>query len=177
MEGDDNVYLSDQLNSYSYGSTNDSWINTALVKMTADTVNAMQLTNANGTYDFSKAEDGTWTMDGLQENEEANSQAITTLLNRATGLTITEPLGKTNESSYGLSTPTASMVLSVTDAEGNPQQLKLNFGTVDSQTSQVVVDSSAWDYYVAVNGRITEILESNVSDFVTLPEEEATPES
>jgi hypothetical protein len=178
MEGDDNVYLSDQLNSNSYGSTKVSWINTALVRVTADTVNAMQLTNANGTYNFSKTEDNTWTIDGLQEGEDANSQAITTLVNRATGLTITEPLGKTKEADFGFSTPTATMVLSVTDSDGNPQQLKLTFGTVDPETSQVVVDSSAWEYYVKVNGAgITEILESSAIDFISVPEAEVTPES
>jgi hypothetical protein len=178
MEGDDNVYLSDQLNSYSYGSTKASWINTALVRVTADTVNGMQLSNANGTYEFSKAEGNIWTITGLAEGEEANAQAISSLLNRATGLTITEPLGSNRESSYGLSTPTATMVLSVTDSEGNPQQITLVFGTVDVETGQVVVESSAWDYYVKVNASaIPEILESSAADFITVPEAETAPAS
>jgi hypothetical protein len=178
MGGDDNVYLSDQLNSYSYGSTPVSWINTALVRFTADAVNGMQIANANGSLTFMKSEDNAWTIADLQEGEEANGTAISTLATRATSMSIVEPLGKTEDAAYGMDKPTADMVLSLTDADGNPQQLTLTFGAVDPETNLVVVKSSAWDYYVKVNATgISEILGASAVDFITVPEVEATPES
>lgn len=173
MDGEDQVYLTDQLTTYSYGTGNANWINTSLVTVSSDTVQHMTLTNAQGTIDFTLQDDGTWTLTNLPEGQQANSDAISSLVSQATAMRITEPLGKTLDATYGMDKPTATLVLSMTDDQGNPVSLTLKFGAVDADAATVVVKSSASDYYAKVSGTSAEkFINSTVADFIA---EQATP--
>jgi hypothetical protein len=179
MDGEEQVYLSDQLSTYSYGTTPANWINTSLTSITADTVQSMILQNANGEIVFNLKEDGSWSFDGLPAGETVNSEAISNLVSQITGLRITEPLGKTAQATYGLKSPSAKLVLSMKDEQGETTNLTFTFGTVDEEAGSVVVQSSASEYYAKVSSTsLEQILTGSAADFITQSETgEATPQS
>lgn len=192
LDDQDQVYLVDDLASSDAPSQPSGWINTLYLSAAQDQVTAVTLTNANGTFEFTKSGD-TWTMAGLAENETLNQEALNTLLGQITALRMTAPIGKETEESFGLDAPRATLKLKVLEAVGEQTEdpAALNTPTATPQMEErdytlqigaeledgVVVKSSASDYYVLVSTTTaSNLLDKTRENFITVLEPTATPE-
>ena len=94
-------------------------MNTLYFSATSDQVTSLTLTNANGTFDFTKAGEG-WTLAGLADGETLSQDVCSTLLSQTTALRMSAPLGKTEQDNYGMDAPQAVITLRVMGAEAAP---------------------------------------------------------
>jgi hypothetical protein len=119
LDGEDQVYLQSGLSSTSAPSDVSRWVNTLYFNAASDQITSLTLTNANGSFDFTKAGEG-WTMAGLADGETLNQDTFSTLLSQVTALRLSKPLGKTAQHTYGMDAPQAVITLHVMEAEAAP---------------------------------------------------------
>jgi hypothetical protein len=114
LDDQEQVYLVSNLSSQDATPQLSSWINTTYFSVPSDQVVALRLENANGVFEFTK--DGeTWTMVGLSDGETFNQDALSTLLNQATALRLSEPIGKESQDSFELDAPQATLTLTLNE--------------------------------------------------------------
>ncbi|MGH2545218.1 MAG: DUF4340 domain-containing protein, partial [Ardenticatenaceae bacterium] len=107
LDGQEEIYLTGEVASWETGASASDWIDTTYVTVPVSETVGLTLENANGTFEFVR-EGETWTMEGLEEGETFfNEGAFTTLLNQFSALRMTSPLGKSEESSFGMDEPRA----------------------------------------------------------------------
>lgn len=170
LEGQDETYLTRSITSYDLAATANTWIDTNYFSVSPQNVTAMTVENALGTLNFVK--DGeTWTLQGLPEDDEADSGQISTLLNRAAAVRMTQPLGKTEEPAYGMDQPNATVTLAMTNTTHT-----LTIGTRDVGDNTYVVKSSESPYYVKTNAASVDSLVNAVQDNYIKAEPTPTPE-
>jgi len=162
--GDQNdVYLVTGFAAWDFNATPASWIDTAYMKVAAADVLGLTLSNANGQFSFSKDDKGAWTMNGLTAPNQLDANQITALVNEVTSLQMTQPLGKTEDTSYGLAQPLALVTLKAKSADAE-KTITLSIGAKDATDNTYVVKSSESPYYVRV-------AESGVKDLVEKKQE------
>lgn len=144
LEGQDETYLTRSISSYDLNATANSWVKTEYVSISPQEVTAMTVENANGALNFVKDGDA-WTLEDLDDDEEADAGQINTLVNRATTVRLTQPLGKTEEPAYGMDQPNATVTLVTTDTTHT-----LTIGVHDAGDGTYVVKASDSPYYVEV---------------------------
>lgn len=144
LEGQDETYLTRSISSYDLNATANSWVKTEYVSISPQEVTAMTVENANGALNFVKDGDA-WTLEDLGDDEEADAGQINTLVNRATTVRLTQPLGKTKEPAYGMDQPNATVTLVTTDTMHT-----LTIGAHDAGDGTYVVKASDSPYYVEV---------------------------
>lgn len=120
VEGEDEVYLVSNLSANDANPQVSTWINTTYFTTPVADVTSLTLQNANGTFEFSHTGDSTWQLAGQGTGEIFNDSAFQTMLNQATQLRMSEPLGKTDEESYGMSAPTATITITVRQLVATP---------------------------------------------------------
>jgi hypothetical protein len=103
------------------------------------------LENSNGTFTFARDGEGTWTMEGLTADETLNEAQVNAVLRRGAFVTMVEPLGKTEQSTYGLDEPSAVVTLETTE-----KTVTLRVGARDPEDNSYVVISSESPYYVRI---------------------------
>ncbi|MFQ6100171.1 MAG: DUF4340 domain-containing protein [Anaerolineae bacterium] len=163
--GQDETYLTDGITAWDTNATASSWVDTAYLRVTQDDVTEMTLENGNGTFAFTKDEDGNWTMDGLAADETLNEEAVTTLLQRATTVNLVTPLGKEEEAGYGMDAPSAVVTLKTGD-----KTITLRVGARDPDSNDYVVISSESPYYVRVSEfGVKHMVENARDDFIQAP--------
>lgn len=153
LAGSERVYLSANVDSTSVSTEISTWVQTSYITVDSATVVSMTIENENGTFIFDRVDD-LWLMRDLEAGEQFDESAVTTLLARATALTLRKPLGKVAQDDYGIDTPSAKVTFTVrqafaTDDEGGASQ------TLDT-TYELVIGAVYEDGYVA---------KSNKSDF------------
>ena len=184
VDGQSEVYLTNDINTYETSATVASWIDTAYPTAVREDVNTITLVNDNGTFTFTRGDvdeavggaegsvEGSWTMEGLTADETLNETQVDALLRRATSVTIARPLGKEEKPSYRMDAPNAVVTLVAGD-----QTVTLRVGAKDPADNTYVVSSSQSPYYVRVaEFNVMDLLEKTRDDFLQL-EPTPTPEA
>jgi hypothetical protein len=113
LNGEDDVYLVGNLSANDANPQVSAWIDTLYFSATATEAIRLTLQNTNGTFEFTKNAEGVWQLDGLAGAEVLNDAAFQTFLNQATQLRMSRPLGQSEDESYAMSAPTASLTITV----------------------------------------------------------------
>lgn len=168
--GDGNeVYLVSDLAAWELNVNPASWIDTAYVNVTPADVMGLTLANANGQWNFTRDEDGSWTMEGLADGEDLDETKVTALLNQAASLRMLRPLGKLDDPAYGLAQPAALLTLKAKSGDGQ-KTYTLAVGARDASDSSYVVKLSESPYYVRVaEYSVKDLVEQQRDGFLQAP--------
>ncbi|MBN1659786.1 MAG: DUF4340 domain-containing protein [Anaerolineae bacterium] len=156
--GEDPVYLTSELAAEDASVTASWWVDTGYVSIPTEEVQAIQVENAQGTFELVKEGD-TWTLSGLAAGEELDQNVAGTLANRAATVNLLRPLGREEEPAYGLDDPAATVTVAAAGEDGTARTYVLTIGARLPDESAYVVSWSESPYYVAVG-------EFAVRDFV-----------
>ena len=177
VEGQSEVYLASDINTYEVGATAASWVDTTYLNIPQGDVTAVTLENRNGQFAFVKegaGEEGggTWTMEGLTADEMLDGGKVDALLRQAGLVNLIEPLGKEDQPEYGMDEPGAVVTLSTGE-----NTVTLRVGAKDPDDNSYVVTSSESPYYVRVaEYSVKELVENAREDFLR-QEPTPTPEA
>lgn len=145
LDGMDQVYLTGELTSWETAPTVSSWIDTTYVTLDLDQVQTIRVVNTSGTYNFTKDEIGTWTLDDLVEGESLDSTTLETTINRFGTLRMVEPLGRQAGASWGLDQPLATAVFESADGT----KVSITIGAVLGDGNYAAKASNS-PYYVSL---------------------------
>lgn len=90
----DVVYLTGEVTAGEVEPFLSGWINTRYVSVAAADVNNLRLENAAGTIDLARMEDNQWTSPQLAQGETLDTNAVNSLLNQVTFLSMQDVLGQ-----------------------------------------------------------------------------------
>ncbi|PKO23677.1 MAG: hypothetical protein CVU38_02785 [Chloroflexi bacterium HGW-Chloroflexi-1] len=167
--GQQEVYQARDLNTWDFSTDPLSWVDPVYLSVPQETVVTLTLGNANGQWTFEKDASGNWTMQDLAQGETFDTNNLTTVLNQATSVRMTRPLGKTAESSFGMDQPSALVTLK-TQRDGQEKTCTLTIGAKDATDSSYVVKSSESLYYVKVaEYSVKDLVEKTRDGFLQLP--------
>jgi len=173
LDGEDNVYLTDEVTSYNLSADAGSWVDTTYLTLEFTDMVYMSFSNAQGDFVFQKGADDTWTMSGLSAGEVFNSNNLTSMLNRLANVSMGEPLGKEELPEYGMDEPTAVIEVRTANEVSGDQEVVLTVGALNEETNEYYLKSSASEYYVTIpNYSIEPFIIRGKEDFLTV---EATP--
>lgn len=165
------VYLTGDLTTFDVNAAISTWIDPIYVTLPQTATIALNLTNPNGSFDFTQ-EGGTWNMAGLNAEEPFKATTLTTMLNQITSLRMKAPLGKEAKADYGMDAPQAIVTLLTNEGEKT-----LTIGA--QQGEDYVAKWSDSEYYVTLaQGTANTFIEKTREDFIELPPEldpNATP--
>ena len=170
--GQNETYLTTALSSWELYTRPASWIDTSYLAIDQETVTGAVLENAQGTFTFVKSGED-WTLADLQEDETIATGSTNAVVRNASTLSLSAPLGKTEEPDYGMDAPSAVVTLTTDDGATHV----LTVGSENADDSTYVVKSSDSPYYVRVSSySVSAMVENAREDFLTLPPT-ATPEA
>lgn len=171
LDDQPNVYLTSELSAFDVNAKASGWIDTLYFTLPQTATVALTLENANGTFEFKKDGD-TWTLADLAEGETLNESSITQLVNSASSVRMTTPIGKEEQAAFGLDQPQATLTLTTAD-----ETYTLQIGAQDETDSSYVLKASNLPYYVRV-AQFTgdNFVNKTRADFLQQPPtEETTP--
>jgi hypothetical protein len=170
------VYLASGLAALDLGTTAGAWVDRLFFEVPRDEVVALTLENENGRFAFER-EGETWRMGDLAPDETLDEASVQTLLNRATSVTMVEPLGTEATSPAGLRQTLAVITLRTRGADGTDRTLILKLGTKDPESGKHLLTSSESPFVVWLSGFTAEqFADKTRDDFLVLPPT-PTPES
>ncbi|MDY7075672.1 MAG: DUF4340 domain-containing protein [Chloroflexota bacterium] len=159
------TYQTSDLTAWDVDTTANSWIDTAYLNVQQADITKMALENANGVFVFTRDEEGNWTMEGLAEDETLAETRVTAAIQQASFLNVTTPLGKEEQTVYGMDEPNA-----IATIETAAKTITLRVGAQDSDDNSYVVISSESPYYVQVSEYSVQSLVQNTrTDFIEAP--------
>ena len=168
-DGQDEVYLA-SLSASEAGVNASNWVDTLYFSLTQDQIVAMTLENGNGRFEFEKDDAGAWAMKELAAGETLNENNVTGLANRVASLRMLRPLGKTEQSEYGLQEPLAVITIQTREGEVNTKSYAIRVGAKSDEDNSYVVISSESPYYVRVSEyAVKDFVEKARDDFLELP--------
>jgi hypothetical protein len=173
--GQDEVYLTSELQSWDVGASASSWIDTAYVSVPREDIVKVTLANPKGTLVFKKESPSgegaaSWAVEGLAPDEEIDNASVNSLVYQVASVAMQEPLGTEERESYGLDTPTATVTIETAD-----DTIILQVGATDAQDAAYVVKASSSPYYVRVQKwNLNYVVEYGRADFLKPP---PTPEA
>ena len=177
VEGQSEVYLASDIDTYEVGATAASWVDTTYLSIPQGDVTVVTLENGNGQFTFVKEDageegGGNWTMEGLTADETLDGGKVDALLRQAALVNMIEPLGKEDQPEYGMDEPGAVVTLSTEE-----KTVTLRVGAKDPDDNSYVVTSSESPYYVRVaEYSVKELVENARQDFLR-QEPTPTPEA
>ncbi len=159
------TYLTTDLSTWELVARPSNWIDATYVSIDQETVTNVTLENANGTFELVKSGDD-WTLADLQEGETIASNQTSAIVRNAGRLTLSVPLGTTEQPAYGMASPGA--VVTVRTEDGTVHTLTVGARVAEDNT--YVVKSSDSPYYVRVaEVSVSAMVENDRDDFLTLP--------
>jgi hypothetical protein len=165
VEEQSETYLTSELSTWETEADAASWVDTAYLSVPQDDVTKMTLENANGTFTFTKDDEGTWTMDGLAADETLDEAKVTSLIQRAATVNMIQPLGKEEQTAYGMDEPNAVVTLETKD-----KTTTLRVGAKEPDANRYTVISSESPYYVRVSEySVKSLVEDMRDDFLQVP--------
>jgi hypothetical protein len=172
LAGQNQVYLVSGLADWQLGADAASWTNPAYLTVPQTDVVAITLSNASGQLSFAKGADGAWTLQGLAAGETTDGQSVQGLLTAASYVTLVQPLGKTEDPSYGLGQPAAVVTLN-TKSDSGEKTYTLTVGAYDPNDQTYIVKSSESPYFVrSRDAGLKDLVEKKRDGFLAAP---ATP--
>jgi hypothetical protein len=170
LEGQSDTFLTNELSTFDVRATANAWIDTQYQSVAQEDINRVTLENAQGTFVFERADEESWTMADLAEDETLNQTQVSSVLRRASMIVMKAPLGKEEQTSYGMEDPNAVVTLETAD-----KTVTLYVGAKDADDVSYVVKSSESDYYVHVaEASLTTLVQSDRESFLEAP---PTPEA
>ncbi len=177
LGGDDATYLTGELASWEVEARPNSWINTSYVSVPQEEVVSMTLQNASGTLTFVRDDENEWTLQDRAAEEEILSANISTLVTRATGVTLIEPLGQSEQPEYGMDAPLATLTLQTENEDGETEEYTLTLGAKDDDTNSYYFKASNSPFYVRIASYTgDEFANKARADFLPQPAEESAAE-
>jgi hypothetical protein len=165
VDGQSETYLTDDISTWDTNATATSWVDTAYLSAPQDDITKMTLENTNGTFTFTKDDEGAWTMDGLAADETLDETKVTDSIQRAASVNMTSPLGKEEKAAYGMDEPNAVVTLETGD-----KTITLRVGAQDLADNSYVIISSESPYYVRVSEySVKDLVEKTHDDFLQSP--------
>ncbi|MDH4136910.1 MAG: DUF4340 domain-containing protein, partial [Anaerolineae bacterium] len=165
VDGQSETYLTSELSAWETKTDAASWVDTVYLSVPQDDITKLTLENANGTFTFTKDDEGTWTMDGLAADETLDEAKVTSLIQRAATVNMIQPLGKEEQAAYGMDEPNAVVTLKTGD-----KTITLRVGAQDPTDKSYVVISSESPYYVRVSEySVKSLVEDTRDDFLQVP--------
>lgn len=178
LGGANEVYLSNGLSAREVAADVLSWINPVYLSVNARDVTGLTLKNPNGEFALTQDAQGQWQLFGLETGETLDTNKAASLVSAASSFRMTQPLGKTEDSAWGLQQPTAIAALQVKSGEAI-QTITLTIGAQDASDNSYVVKSSESEYYVRVaDYAVEELVSRDRAGFLTAtptPAAVATP--
>ena len=147
--GHDQVYLTAELTSWEVTPTMSSWIDTSYLSLVQDQILGIRVENANGTFEFSKDAEGTWTYAGLADGDVFDVESFQTTAGRLSAIRMVETLGPEVDPSLGFGDPAATVVVEIQDETESTNQVTLMIGS--ELGGNYAVKSSSSPYYVKVS--------------------------
>jgi hypothetical protein len=165
VDGQSETYLTNELSTWETKADAASWVDAVYLSVPQDDVTKMTLENTNGTFTFTRDDEGNWTMDGLAADEILAEAKVTDSIRQATSVNMTTPLGKEEKTAYGMDEPSAVVTL-----ETITKTTTLRVGAKDPDTNSYVVTSSESPYYVRVSEYgVKNLVENTRDDFLQAP--------
>jgi hypothetical protein len=146
VDGQSETYLTNEFSTWEVKADAASWVDTAYLSVPKDDITRMTLENTNGTFTFTKGDEGKWTMAGLAADETLDEAKVTSLIQRAASVNMVRPLGTEAQAAYGMDKPKAVVTLETKD-----KTITLRVGAQDPTDNSYVVISSESPYYVRVS--------------------------
>lgn len=169
LAGQDAVYLARDVATWELATDLVSWINPVYFSVPAADVTGFTVKNGNGEFVFAKDDGGAWTLQGLAQGETVDAGAISALLNQATNVRLTLPLGKTDDPAYGLAQPSAAVTLTAKSGD-QTKTYTLTVGAKDATDNSYAVKSSESAYYArAAEYGVKELVEKDRAGFLQQP--------
>ena len=168
--GQDEVYLTSDLQSWDVGTNATSWVDTSYLTVPRADITRLTLTNPNGTFAFTTGtptEEGAtvWSMEGLAPEEELNNANVVALVNQAASVNMVAPLGREERDVYGLDEPNATVTIETVD-----DTVTVVVGAADAGDANYVVKASTSPYYVHVSKwNVSYLVDYAREDFLILP--------
>ena len=164
--GQDEVYITGVLAPWDANTQVTGWIDPVYVEVPQADVTAITLENSNGLFRFIRNDDQSWIFADLAADETLNEGAVTTLLNQAASVRMTEPIGTDVEPAFGLDQPGAVVTL-----ETATESHTLQVGSAVSNTdNSIVVKASGSPFYVRVSSFTGEAFTTKIrDDFLQAP--------
>ncbi|MEJ5197650.1 MAG: DUF4340 domain-containing protein [Anaerolineae bacterium] len=175
VAGQKDVYIAPDLASFDLNADAPSWINATYLEISSSDVVSLTLKNANGEFFFEKDAQGQWTMRGVQPGEVFSANNFSTVLTYATSIRMKQPLGKSEQPSYGMAQPGAVVTMK-TKKDNQEKIYTLTIGARDASDSTYIVKSSESPYYVKVNDySVSELVTRGRANFILQPTPTPTP--
>ena len=163
--GSSETYLTSELSTWEVNTQPSGWIDTSYISIDQETVTGATLDNANGTFTFVKVGED-WTLTDLAEGETIAPGKTAAIVRSASTLSLSVPLGTTEDPSYGMDTPNATVTLETDDGAVHT----LTVGAKVDDDNTYVVKSSDSPYYVRVaEYSVSAMVENGRTDFLTVP--------
>jgi hypothetical protein len=173
LEGQSETYLTNDITAWETNATADSWVDTAYLSVPQADIIKMTLENTNGTFTFTRDDEGNgstdlgevWTMEELAADETLAEAKVTAVIRQAASVNMVRPLGKEEQATYGMDEPSAVVTL-----ETDEKTITLRVGAKDLTDNSYVVISSESPYYVQVSEfNVKNLVENMRDDFLELP--------
>jgi hypothetical protein len=149
LGGKNEVYLANGPATYEANADLLSWINPIYLTVNANDLTGLALKNKNGEFTLTKNAQGQWQLAGLNGGETLDANKATSLVTAAASVSMTKPLGKTEDAAWGLKAPTAVVTMQVKSGD-QTKTVTLVVGAQDATDKSYVVKSSESEYYVRV---------------------------
>lgn len=141
-EDDPNVYLVTGLSSWELSMDPASWWQTLYVDMAREKIEALTITNANGTISLSQNKEGKWEVAG-HPDYRLDAEGVQALVDKVRRISISEYLGKEAQGKYGLTKPAATLLLKTAT-----EAVEVAVGAAEAETATQVIKSSGSPFYV-----------------------------
>lgn len=170
-DGAKEVYLVDGLTSSDAAPDAVNWINPTFIAMLPDQVTAVDITNANGSFSFTKDVSNTWQMKGLIDGETFDSAKLTSMVGQVSPLSLIRPLGQSLKPEYGLTPPAATITLTLQPtATVSIKPVVIQVGAKDNTENSYTAASNESPYYVRVSSyTLDAFVTSDKKYFLKLP--------
>lgn len=171
VAGQAETYLTAALSTWELNTAATSWVDTNYRSLDTATVTEVTLQNANGTFRLVKSGEE-WTLANLAGDEIIAPGKTADIVNKAARITLQRPLGLTEEASYGLGTPAATVTLTMDDGSVTTLRVGAKF-----DGSNYAVKASESPYYVAVTEfNVKPLIENDRAAFLQEPTPTPTPQ-
>ncbi len=167
LGGKNEVYLTQGPATWETNADLLSWINPVYLSVNAADVTTLRLKNKNGEFTLTKDAQGQWQLAGLAGGETLDANKAAGLVNAATSIRMTAPLGKTEDPAWGLQQPSAVITLQVKTGD-QVKPVTLTIGSLDENAKSYVVKSSESDYFVRVGDfSVQDLVSADKAAFLT----------
>ncbi len=143
-DSESEVFLTGDLTAFDANAQASAWIDTLFFSLPTTATVSLTLENQNGTFEFEKQGE-TWAMKGLADGEVLKESEVTRLVNLASAVRMTQPIGKEEQATFGLAEPLATVTLKTAD-----KTYVLKVGAKNEEDNSYVLSSSESPYFVRV---------------------------